>query len=111
MGPMVVVLASPKQLKVLLRENGDIGIYAHEIPVKQLSKWPLDKVNVWTESPDVFYDLMVCIETKSVTSSFCLDRYLKCEVSSCRPISSISMENTSAIFISLQTMTRVRIKK
>lgn len=59
MGPMVCVLASPKDLKLLLRENEDITTYAREIPVKQIPKWPLDKVNVWTESPDVFYDLMV----------------------------------------------------
>jgi len=59
MGPMVCVLASPKHLKSLLRENEDITTYAREIPVKQIQKWPLDKVNVLTESPDMFYDLMV----------------------------------------------------
>jgi len=59
MGPMVCVLASPKMLKALLRENEDIKTYTREIPVKQIPKWPLDKVNVWTESPDMFYDLMV----------------------------------------------------
>lgn len=59
MGPMVCVLASPRDLRLLLRENEDITTYAREIPVKQIPKWPLDKVNVWTESPDVFYDLMV----------------------------------------------------
>lgn len=59
MAPMVCVLASPKDIKLLLRENEDIKIYAREIPVKQLPKWPKDKINVWTELPDLFYDLMV----------------------------------------------------
>lgn len=59
MGPMVCLLTSPKLAKSLVRENRDLDIYAREIGVKQIPNWPTEKVSVWTESPDFFYDLMV----------------------------------------------------
>eukprot|EP00210_Caulerpa_lentillifera_P009504 g9064.t1 len=59
MGPMVCLLTSPKLAKGFIRENQDVEIYAREIPVKQIPRWPMERVSVWTESSDLFYDLMV----------------------------------------------------
>lgn len=53
----VLACATQKLIRTLVKDNNDLKTYTKQIPVKQISDWPGNKLAVHTESAEVFYDL------------------------------------------------------